>query len=101
MGWPVVLTPQSQEDLRDIVSYIARDSSERARRYGNALVDKALFEGNFPEIGKIVPELADPLVREILHGSYRIIYELVHEPSTVFVLRFWHAARGAPAIKET
>ena len=43
MGWPVILTPQSQDDLREIVSYIARDSSERARKFGNTLIDKALF----------------------------------------------------------
>jgi len=30
-GWPVILTPQSQEDLRKIVLFIARDSPDRAR----------------------------------------------------------------------
>jgi len=37
-------------------------------------------------------------VREIIHGSYRIIYEMLHDPDAVFVLRFWHAARGIPEI---
>jgi toxin ParE1/3/4 len=96
MGWPVILTTQSQNDLREIVSYIARDSPERARSFGNTLIDKALTIGAFPEMGRIVPELGDPLVREINHGSYRIIYELVHGQRTVFVLRFWHGGRGTP-----
>ena len=100
MGWPVILTPQSQEDLREIVTYIARDSPGRARTFGNILIDKALAITAFPEMGQVVPEVGDPSVREIIHGSYRIIYELVHDPNAVFVLRFWHGARGTPEIDE-
>ena len=100
MGWPAILTPQSQDDLREIVSYIARDSPDRARAFGNALIDKALSIGAFPEMGQIVLELGDPSVREIIHGSYRIIYELVRDPNAIFVLRFWHGARGTPDINE-
>jgi toxin ParE1/3/4 len=96
MGWPVILTPQSQEDLREIVSFIARNSPERARVFGNTLIDKALSLGTQPEMGRVVPEQDDPAVREIVHGAYRIIYEVVHDPTTVFVLRFWHGARGTP-----
>jgi len=98
MGWPVILTPQAQEDLRHIVSYISRDSPERARKFGNALIDEALSIGPFPEIGQIVFEVGDPSVRQIIHGSYRIIYELRYDLNTVFVLRFWHAARGTPDV---
>jgi plasmid stabilization system protein ParE len=40
MGWPVILTPQSQNDLREIVSYLARDSPDRAH-----YIFKILFTG--------------------------------------------------------
>jgi len=100
MGWPVVLTPQSQDDLREIVSFIASDSPERARAFGNILVDKALSVGAHPEMGRVVPEEDDPAVREIVYRSYRIIYEVVHEPNAVFILRFWHGARGTPEVQE-
>lgn len=98
MGLPVILTPQSLADLRSIVCYIARDDSERARSFGNILIDKALSIGRMPHRGRVVPELDDPAVREIIHGTYRIIYEVLDEPKAVFVLRFWHAARGEPEI---
>ncbi|CAN5565207.1 hypothetical protein BH18VER1_BH18VER1_22460 [soil metagenome] len=98
MGCPVVLTPQSQDDLREIVSFIARDSPEHARRFGYLLVDTALSLGAQPERGRAVPEQDDPAVREIIRGAYRIIYEVVRDPSAVFVLRFWHGARGTPEI---
>ncbi len=99
MGCPVILTDQSQDDLREIVFFIARDSAERARRFGNGLIDQALSIGNFPEMGRIIPELGDPTVREIIHGSYRIVYEILRDPNAVYVLRFWHAARGKPEIR--
>ena len=98
MGCPVILTPQSQEDLRDIVRYIARDDPERARKFGYLLIDKSLTLGTFPERGRVVPEIQDPSIREIIHESYRIIYEVLHDPTAVFVLRFWHGARGTPEV---
>jgi plasmid stabilization system protein ParE len=99
VGIPVILTPQSQEDLGAIVRFIARDSAERAKDFGNLLIDKALSIAEMPERGRIVPEIANPSVREIVHGSYRIIYEIFRDPTVVYVLRFWHAARGTPEIR--
>ena len=40
MGWPVTLTKQSQADLREIVSFIARDSPSDAGRFGNLLITR-------------------------------------------------------------
>jgi len=94
MGFPVILTPQALDDLKIIVGYIARNNPDEARVFGNTLIDRALSIGPLPERGRVVPELGDPAVREIVHGSYRIIYEVVREPTAVFVLRFWHASRG-------
>jgi len=100
MDWPVILTPQSLDDLKNIISFIARDNPERAHSFGNELVDHALSIGNFPELGRIVPELGDDAVREIICGRYRIIYELFPETPAIFVLRFWHGARGIPEIQK-
>ena len=98
MGQPVILTPQALEDLQQIVSFIARDNPDRARSFGNELIDKALSLTNFCERGRITPELNDENVREIVHGSYRIIYEAM--PDKIYVLRFWHGARGEPVLRE-
>jgi len=98
MGFPVILTPQSQDDLAHIVRYIAKDNPDHARAFGNLLIDKALSIGALPERGRVVPEVNEPSVREIIHGPYRIIYEVFHDPTVIYVLRFWHAARGTPQI---
>jgi toxin ParE1/3/4 len=98
MGIPVILTHQSRGDLESIVRRIAIDSPARARSFGNLLIDRAVSISSFPERGRVVPELNDSSVREIIHGSYRIIYEIFQDPSVVYVLRFWHAARGTPQL---
>jgi toxin ParE1/3/4 len=98
MGFPVILTPQAIEDLGSIVRRIATDSPDRARSFGHALLDAALAIDPFPERGRIVPETGDPAVREILHGDYRIIYEVYREPNAIYVLRVWHGARGTPQL---
>jgi len=98
MGLRVILTPQSRDDLRKIVSYIARHNPKRARSFGNELIDRALAIGTFPESGRSVPEFSDPSVREVIYGPYRIIYEIFRDLDAIFVLRFWHGARGVPRI---
>jgi toxin ParE1/3/4 len=99
MGFKVILTPQSLDDLREIVASIAKDNPGRARAFGNELIDRALSIAAFPELGRVVPEIGEPAVREIIHGSYRIIYEIYADRQTIYVLRFWHGARGEPEIK--
>ena len=101
MGFKVILTPQSLDDLQKIVTFIARDNPGRARTFGNELVDRALATAAFPELDRVVPEVGEPAVREIVHGAYRIIYEIFVEQETIYVLRFWHGARGEPEIKPT
>ena len=98
MGFSIILTPQAIEDLGGIVRPIAEDSPTRAQTFGHALLDAALTIDPFPERGRMVPEVNDPAVRELLHGSYRIIYEVYQDPPVVYVLRFWHAARGTPEL---
>lgn len=99
MGFKVILTQESLDDLREIVTFIARDNPDRALTFGNELIDQALCLATFPERGRITPEIGEPTVREIVYGSYRIIYEIFDHQNVVHVLRFWHGARGDPEAK--
>ena len=69
-------TEQAVEDLRSIRAFIERDSP----RYGR-LVAERLFEATsriaeFPEAGRMVPELQRPDLRELIVGQYRIVYRV-------------------------
>ena len=82
------------------MAFIARDNPARAETFGEALLLKAENLGNHPRMGRVVSEQSDRTLREIVHGAYRIIYRLTANPDRVFILRFWHAARGTPQIVE-
>lgn len=94
MDYKVVLAPRAIADLRDIVLYVAPDRPEAAKRLGLALIDKTKVLGRFPHSGRVVPELAEPSIRELILQPYRIVYRIDEEAKIVGVARYWHGARG-------
>lgn len=65
---------QAQDDLAAIRGFIARDSE----RYTQPMIDRILTATDrllsFPRSGRIVPEVGDESLREILVGFYRVVY---------------------------
>jgi len=78
MDYQVVLSPSDRADLRDIVRYISLDAPDRALKFGQFLVSHTKRLAEFPELGRVVPEFRDNLVREIIVRSYRVVYRLNH-----------------------
>lgn len=79
-------------DLRQIHDYIARDSKFYAQKVSLDIVEKSEKLNSFPELGRIVPEIGDPNIRELLIYSYRLIYEVF--PNKVKVLALIHSKRN-------
>lgn len=69
----------AENDLKCIIEYIAGDNpSEALRIFGN-LKQKASSLYNFPERGRIVPELQDHGIlqyRELIVPPWRILYRI-------------------------
>jgi plasmid stabilization system protein ParE len=95
MGYQVALAPSARRDLRDIVRYISLDSPARAVAFGQFLVASTRRLADFPGMGRVVPEIGDPSIREILVRTCRVIYRVDHGSCHVDVVRFWHGARGS------
>mgnify|MGYP006303707313 CR=1 FL=1 len=71
--------------------YIATDSEKYAKLTISKLVNNALrIESNL-YIGRLVPELNDESIREIIQGNYRIIYQVV-QVSYAYILTVHHSA---------
>ena len=87
----VIWTDPAKLDLRDIHDYIARDSKYYAHKVSQDIVDKSEKLKHYPEIGRIVPEIDDPNIREIFTYSYRLIYEVL--PNSVQILALIHGKR--------
>jgi len=91
--WTIIFSPESLEDLELIVTFIARENPTRAITFGDELVDRTDDLEDFPYSGRIVPELGIETIRELLHGAYRIIYQIRAVERNVDILRFWHGSR--------
>ncbi|MCL1884297.1 MAG: type II toxin-antitoxin system RelE/ParE family toxin [Defluviitaleaceae bacterium] len=90
----VVWTPSALGDLNKIKEYIARDSVHYANKFAEGAFTATEHLAVFPKRGRIVPEYQNPNIREIGHGSYRIIYEMVDDE--VFVVAIVHGRRLLP-----
>ena len=78
-------------DLNEIYDYIARDSKNYANLFVKKLYESTQKLKNFPNIGRIVPEVDNPHIREILFQNYRIIYR--NKIEFVEVLTIIHSSR--------
>jgi plasmid stabilization system protein ParE len=94
----IIWSATAREDLSSIAAYVAQDNFSRAEPYCLELIEFAESAGDFPRLGRIVPELEDPNVREIIKPPYRIIYEIFPDQPRPVIMRVWHGARGTPAI---
>jgi toxin ParE1/3/4 len=87
----VVWTEQARRMLDDAVSYVAQDSHLAAERLLIRALEAASSLDVFSERGRIVPELNQPDVRQLLVQRYRLVYEVT--PAEVQILAFVHGAR--------
>lgn len=67
-------TDRSLEDLNEIHDYIARDSKNYAHLFVKKIYETVQKLKDFPNIGRVVPEVNNPSVREIIFHNYRIVY---------------------------
>ena len=81
-------TQEALGQLIEIEEFISRDSPERGAHFVDGIIDhmEASLPVN-PRMGRTVPEIANPNLRELLFRNYRIVYRLTEsalEILTVF-----------------
>ena len=90
----VIWSPQSVRDLEALHAYI----SEESARYADLVVGRLLAAVErlqaFPESGRAVPERADPSIREVIVGPYRVVYRL--RPGLVEIATVFRGSRMFP-----
>lgn len=87
----VIWTEPALEDVRRIVEYIAFDSPAYAESEGARIVITTRQLASFPWSGRIVPEYQDENIRELICGTYRIMY--VIRENACYVLAVIHTRR--------
>jgi toxin ParE1/3/4 len=72
----IIWTQEALEQLIDIEDYIARDNPQRAAKFIDQLIEQAESLPGNPRMGRVVPEIANPDIRELVYSKYRIVYRL-------------------------
>lgn len=80
------------EDLRAIHDYVAQDSAMYAERLIDRIIERVDVLETHPRIGRVVPEFNLDNIRELVEGSYRIIYRIEAE-DRIGIARIHHSAR--------
>lgn len=70
----VIWAPQALADLEAIGDVIAREAPRYAQMLTNGVFEAAERLELFPRSGRVVPEIGDEAMREMLYRGYRIMY---------------------------
>ena len=87
----ITWSPEAIEDVEAIRAYVARDSPRYADLLVERLVSAAERLETDPLSGRMVPEVRDDTVREVIHGNDRIVYRV--RPDLVEIVTVFHGAR--------
>jgi len=83
----IVWSPLALERIEDIARYIAEDSPDAAVRWVDDLFLVVERLADFPESGRMVPEVGSHRIRELIFGAYRVIYSTKDQVDILTVRR--------------
>jgi toxin ParE1/3/4 len=87
----VIWSPRSVADLEEIRAYIEADSPAWADLTVRRLVAAVERLQQFPDSGRMAPERQSPDLREVVSGTYGIVYR--RQPTTVEIATVFRGSR--------
>jgi len=69
-------TEECLDQLTNIEAYIAKDSPMRAVHFVDQIIEHVLLLEDNPRAGRMVPEISNPDIRELIFQKYRAVYKL-------------------------
>jgi toxin ParE1/3/4 len=87
----LIWSPRALADLEEIRAFISLDSPDWADLTVRRIVASIERLKEFPESGRMVPERQMPDLREVIAGSFRIVYR--RQATTVAVVTVFRASR--------
>ena len=89
---PARLADYAIADLEALTDwYDAQGVPEVGARLVGEIVERMETLRDHPDLGRIVPEFAQPSLRELLHPPFRIVYRRVED--AVHIVRVWRSER--------
>jgi toxin ParE1/3/4 len=90
----IIFTDRFLDRIEECADYIARDNIPTAIKWSREVFEQCEKLVILPESGRIVPEFKRPEIREIIHGYYRLVYEI--KPKQIDMLTIWHTKQLMP-----
>jgi plasmid stabilization system protein ParE len=90
----IVWSPLALARVNEIADHIAESNLETAKEWLIDIFGAVDRLQNFPESGRVVPEVKRPNVREIVFKNYRIVYRVERKQVSVLTVR--HSKQRLP-----
>ena len=75
------------DQVRDVTLYIALDKPVVAVRWAVEIFNSVELLSEHPESGRVVPEINRKEIRQLIRGSYRVIYKIKSKEILVLVVK--------------
>jgi plasmid stabilization system protein ParE len=88
----ILFSESAVSDLEELKTWYAEQGvPDVGDRFVMEIIEKIETLRDHPDIGRIVPEFEQRVLREIIRPPFRIVYR--HEPKKVRVVRVWRTER--------
>lgn len=90
----VIWKPQAEKDLEAIEDYFLQVAPDYAEIIVDEIKTRVKQVEEFPRIGRMVPDMYDPAIREVLYRNYRIVYYVPEsETDPIEILTVFHSSK--------
>lgn len=95
----IIWSPLAVDQVRDIATYIALDKPSVAIEWAETIFNSVKQLIEFPDSGRIVPEIKRKEIRELVLNNYRVIYKVKQKEILVLVVKSYRQKLKANDIK--
>lgn len=83
----IIWSPLAIDRASEISDYITQDNPSAAYKWLETIFKKVEQLESSPESGRIVPEINNKEIRELIYGNYRIIYRIEKKQISILTIR--------------
>jgi len=83
----IIWSPLAVDQARDIAAYITLDKPSAAERWVEGIFDSVDRWIDFSQSGRVVSEIKRNDIREIVQGSYRVVYKIQETQILVLLVK--------------
>lgn len=100
MSYDIIWSRRATQELQEIAAYIADDNANAASRFVANVIDRVQRLALLPGLGGVFPDPRGRILRQMIVGKYRVVYQIDEQRRQVIVMTIWHSARRDPDLRE-